>query len=148
MFRACPKLKSLLQRFENENVYINEIYLISDIVVSEHPGSGSDPPIGSGQKGVLHKILNVFLYPTPVILAMKIMVHLCATWMHSKTGAMELLKDLLSQIYRLGNHNPFHIPKTTIHVNGPVFITCIRSYLVPGGRYLCVLSLRLYHSTQ
>ena len=26
---ACPKLKSLPQRFENENAYINEMYLIN-----------------------------------------------------------------------------------------------------------------------
>ena len=27
---ACPKLKSLPQRFENENIYINEVFLIND----------------------------------------------------------------------------------------------------------------------
>ena len=71
-----------------------------------------------------NKISNMSLHPTPVILAMKITIHLHATWMHSKSGAMELLEDLLSHISRLGNHKPSPIPKTTICVDGPAFVTC------------------------
>ena len=95
-----------------------------------------------------NKLPHVFLHPTLVILATKIMVHFRATWMHIKMGAMELPGDLLSQIYRLGNHNPSPISKTTIRVIGLAFVTCIRPYLVPDGQYLRVLSLGLNHSAQ
>ena len=96
----------------------------------------------------MNKIPNLFLYPTPVILATKIMVHLRATWIHGKTGAMELLEDLFSKIFRLGNDNLSLIPKTTIRVKGPVFVTCIRLYPIPDGQYLHVLYLGLDHSAQ
>ena len=95
-----------------------------------------------------NKISNVFFHPTLVILATKIMVHLCATWMQSKTGAMELPEDLLSQIYRQGNHNPSPIPNTIIRVNGLAFVACIQPYRVPDGQYLYVPSLGLNHSAQ
>ena len=72
----------------------------------------------------MNKIPNFLLHSTPGILAMKIMVHLRATWMYRKTRAVELLEDLLSQICLLGNHNSSPIPKTTIRVNGLAFVTC------------------------
>ena len=47
-------MKSLPQRFENENTYINEMYLIHGFGRAS-PGFGSDPPIGSGwAQGLLH----------------------------------------------------------------------------------------------
>ena len=94
-----------------------------------HPELGSDLPIGSDRESgcdkpcwILmlsldlltretssNKISNVSLHPVPIILATKIMVHLRATWMHNKSGAVELLENLLSQI--------FNTPKYTLVVS-------------------------------
>ena len=71
-----------------------------------------------------NEVPDVSLHPAPVILVMKIMVHLPATWMHSKSGAVELLEDLLYQISRLGNYYPSPIPNTTICVDGLTLVTC------------------------
>ena len=46
-----------------------------------------------------NKVSDVSLHPSPVILAVKIMVLLLAAMMHRKMGAMKLLEDLLSQIH-------------------------------------------------
>ena len=51
-----------------------------------------------------NKIPHVSLHPALVILSMKILVHLHATWMHGKPRAMKLPENLLSQIGRMGNH--------------------------------------------
>ena len=96
----------------------------------------------------LNKIPNVSLHPAPVILAMKIMIHLRATWMHRKTRIIEFPKDLLSQLCQLGNHNPSPIPKTTIRVNGLTLVTHTSLYLVLDRHYLSVLPLGLNHSTK
>ena len=40
---ACPKLKLLPQRFENENVYINEMYLINEFDRWLRSGVPGDP---------------------------------------------------------------------------------------------------------
>ena len=32
------------------------------LVVSKHPGSGSDPPIGSDRKGVLHQSFSALVH--------------------------------------------------------------------------------------
>ena len=80
----------------------------------------------------LNKVRHMFLYPSLVILTMKISIHLLATWIHYKTGAMELPENLLSQIYQLGNHNPSPIPKAIISVNRPTFspvIDCTQSLM-------------------
>ena len=54
MFIGCPKLKSLPQRFENENTYINEMDLINGFGRASL-GFGSNPPTGSGRaQGSLH----------------------------------------------------------------------------------------------
>ena len=51
---ACLKLKSLPQRFENENAYINEMDLVNGFGQASS-GFGSDPPTWSGQaRGSLH----------------------------------------------------------------------------------------------
>ena len=71
-----------------------------------------------------NKVLDVSLHPAPVVLATNITIHLRATWMHSKSRAMELHKDLLSQICQLGNHYSSSIPKTTICVDDLAFVTC------------------------
>ena len=70
-----------------------------------------------------NKIPNVSLNSDPIILATKITVHLRATWIHSESRVVEVPEDLLSQIGQLGNHDPSHIPKTTICVDGPAFGT-------------------------
>ena len=44
------------------------------------------------------------LHPTPVVLAMKILVHLRATWMHDKSRVVKLPENLISQIGQLGNY--------------------------------------------
>ena len=45
---GLPKIESLPQRFENENAYINEMYLIKGFGRAS-PGFDSDPLIGSGR---------------------------------------------------------------------------------------------------
>ena len=70
-----------------------------------------------------NKVPYVSLHPALVILTTKILVHLCATWMHSKPRAVKLPENLLSQIGRMGNHYPSPIPKTTICVDGPALVT-------------------------
>ena len=64
-----------------------------------------------------NKIPNLSLHPVPVILTTKITVHLCATWMHEKTGAKELHEDFLPQIFFLtGESQP--VPYTEdYHLN-------------------------------
>ena len=93
-----------------------------------------------------NKVPYVSLHPAPVVLATKITLQLRATWMYNKSGTVELLEDLLSQISQLRNHYPSFILKTTICVDGPAFVTCTRLYPVPDEHYLYVLSLRLNHS--
>ena len=70
-----------------------------------------------------NKVPYVSLHPSPVVLAMKILVHLRATWMHSKSRALKLSENLLSQTGQLGDHYPSSIPKTTICVDDPALIT-------------------------
>ena len=65
-----------------------------------------------------NKVPQASLHPAPVILTTKILVHLRATWMHGKSRAVKLPKNLLSQIGRMGNHYSSSIPKTTICVDG------------------------------
>ena len=70
-----------------------------------------------------HKVPNVSLHPTLVILATKILVHLRATWMHGKSRVVKLPENILSQVGQMGNHYPSSIPKTTIRVDGPALVT-------------------------
>ena len=70
-----------------------------------------------------NKVPYVSLHPTSVILKMKILVHLRATWMQEKSRAVKLPENLLSQIGQLGNHYTSPISKTTIYVNGPALVT-------------------------
>ena len=70
-----------------------------------------------------NKVPYVSLYPTLIVLATKILVHLRATWMHNKSRAVKLTENLLSQIGQLENHYPSPILKTTIYVNGPALVT-------------------------
>ena len=91
-----------------------------------------------------NKVPDVSLHLALVVLTTKITVHLCATWMHSKSGAVKLPKDLLSQLCQLGNHYPSPISKTTIYVNGPTLVSRTRLYPVPDGHHHCVLPLGLY----
>ena len=71
-----------------------------------------------------NKVPYVSLYPAPVILTTKILVHLRSTWMYGKSSAVKLSENLLSQIGRMGNHYPSSIPKTTICVDGQALFTC------------------------
>ena len=71
-----------------------------------------------------HKVPYVSLHPSLVILTMKILVHLRATWMYCKSRVVKLPENILSQIGQLGNHYPSSIPKTTICVDGPALVTC------------------------
>ena len=70
-----------------------------------------------------HKFPYVSLHSALVIMTTKILIHLCATWMHCKSRAVKLPENLYSQIGRMGNHYPSSIPKTTICVGGPAPVT-------------------------
>ena len=76
------------------------------------------------------------------------MIHLHATRMHNKMGAVKLLEDLLSQIHRLGNHNPFPEWKTIISAKDPTLVIYTLLYSVPNGQYRCVLPLGLEYPAQ
>ena len=69
------------------------------------------------------KVPYVSLHFALVILTTKVLVHLRATSMHGKSGAVKLPENLLSQICQLGNHYLSPISKTTICMKGPSLVT-------------------------